>query len=441
MKLLPLTLACVAALGCATQSLAEDAPGEIIALSPAALEELVAPIALYPDPLIGLILPASTKPAEIVLAARFLDRGGNAELAERESWDDSVKALTRYREVVEYLDRNLDWTRRLGDAFFDQPDDVMAAIQTVRSRARDQGLLASNSQHTVIIEEDDIRIVPTSPTVIYIPRYRPEVLYVTRTYTYDPVTWLTFGIGYGVGAWLHYDCDWHSRHVRVVHRPDHWYHTPDWRPRPSHVSHPWTRWTPDPRHSHRRSVEHRGPEARPAPGGPNGERDWNRTRSPRSDSVDRGPVDRPRDNRRPDDQRRRERPQGPRDSAPRPATSAPEVVSQAPLAPPLALPSLPPQTTPSPMGPRAPRHDATSPDRPPRRESPRSEPRQERAPESYRIAPSSSSSPSPAVGPVAPRAAPAPAPAPAPRAAPPARVDDKPTRAERHPGAREREAY
>lgn len=439
MKLLPLTLTCVAALCAAAQSLAEDTPDEIIALSPAALEELVAPIALYPDPLIGLILPASTKPAEIVLAARFLDRGGNAELAERESWADSVKALTRYREVVEYLDRNLDWTRRLGDAFFDQPDDVMAAIQTVRARARAQGLLSSNSQHTVIIEEDDIRIVPTSPTVIYIPRYRPEVLYVTRTYTYDPVTWLTFGIGYGVGAWLHYDCDWHSRHVRIVHRPVHWYHAPDWRPPPSRVSHPWTRWTPDPRHSHRRPIDRRSPAPHPGYRGPEGDR--SRDRSPRADSPHRSAGPRAPGDRHSGEQRPRERPSGPRDSAPRPGTTAPEIVSQAPLAAPLALPSLPPQTTVAPMGPHAPRHDATSHDRPPRRESPRSEPRQERAPGSLRISPSSGGPP-PAVGPVAPRAAPTPAPAaPAPRSAPPARSDDKPTRAERHPGTREREAY
>ena len=443
MKLLPLTLTCVAALGCLAQSLAEDTPDEIIALSPAALEELVAPIALYPDPLVGLILPASTRPAEIVLAARFLDRGGNAELAERESWDDSVKALTRYREVLEYLDRNLDWTRRLGDAFVEQPDDVMAAIQTVRARARDLGLLVSNSQHTVIVDDREVRIVPASPTVIYIPRYRPEVLYVTRTYAYDPVTWLTFGIGYGVGSWLHYDCDWSYRRVRIVHRPVHWYHAPDWRPPPSRVTHPWTHWKPDPRHSHRRSLDRRPSDHRASPHRPEGDRprDDHRDRPPRVGSPDRSSPDRPTGDRRPEDHRRRERPAGPRDSAPRPVTSAPEIVSQAPLAPPINLPALPPQTTTSPMGPQAPRSAPPNYDRPPRRDSPRAEPRPERPPPSVRHpAPAVPSASPPTVGPASPRSAPASA-APAPRAAPPVRNDDKPTRAERHPGTREREAY
>lgn len=221
------------------------------------LEILVAPIALYPDALIALILPASTRPAEIVLAARFLDRGGNAEAAQREPWDESVRALTRSREVIEYLDRHLDWTRRLGDAFADRPDDVMDAIQSARARARANGLLPDTPQQTVLVEAEEIRIVPASPTVIYVPRYDPEIIYVSRPPDFYPSAWLTFGIGYGVGAWLNYDCDWRYRSVRIMHRPPAWYHHPDWHRRPAAPA-GWTRWTPRPRRDHDR--DRAGPE-------------------------------------------------------------------------------------------------------------------------------------------------------------------------------------
>lgn len=244
MKPILSAVASLVILACTAVSRAE-APA--IAASPAdEIEILVAPIALYPDPLIALILPASTRPAEIVLAARFLDRGGNAEAAQHEPWDDSVRALTRYREVVEYLDRHLDWTRRLGEAFMDRPDDVMDAIQSARTRARANGLLPDTPQQTVIVETDEIRIVPATPTVIYVPRYDPEIIYVTSRSRFHPSAWLSFGIGYGVGSWLNYDCDWRYRSVRIMHRPPTWYHQPDWHRRRVEPT-MWTRWTPRPR--------------------------------------------------------------------------------------------------------------------------------------------------------------------------------------------------
>jgi hypothetical protein len=262
MKTPLLLVACVATfVGLGRLQAEETAPVE---LSPDQIETLVAPIALYPDPLLALILPAATHPSDVVLASRFLANGGSPENVLSEPWDESVKALVRYREVIEYLDRNLDWTRRLGDCFLDQRDDVMDAIQAVRARARAAGMLADSPQQEVIVEADEICIVPTNPTVIYVPRYDPVVLCgPIVTTTWYPRTWITFGVAYSVGPWLRYDCDWRSRHVRVAHRPPSWYHQPDWRRHHRSSDVTWTRWTPpSPRERERhrdRDFDRRGP--------------------------------------------------------------------------------------------------------------------------------------------------------------------------------------
>lgn len=230
-------------------------------LGPEQVEMLVAPIALYPDPLVALILPASTRPSDIVLAARFLERGGVADAVTNEMWDDSVKALTRYGEVLAYLDENLEWTRSLGDAFLAQPADVMNAIQAVRARARNSGLLANTNEQEIFVDETEIRILPARSTVIYVPRYDPEILYVSHDPFHYGVPFLTFGIGYHVGAWLSYDCDWRYRTVRVVHRPVSWYYQPDWRTRYYYHdrSFGWTTWAPSPRHDRRFDRSRRSP--------------------------------------------------------------------------------------------------------------------------------------------------------------------------------------
>lgn len=245
MKILLFVLTCAATLIVGAPLQAQEIAGPAGPRSASELETLVAPIALYPDPLIALILPASTRPSDIVLAARFLERGSDPTLAASEPWDDSVRALTRYREVIQYLDRNLEWTRNLGACFLDQPDDVMSAIQAIRARARASGLLMDSAQQEVIVEADEIRIVPAQPTVIYVPRYDPEILCVTTGPShYYPRTFLSFGIGYGIGAWLSYDCDWRYRTVRIMHRPPTWYYQPDWRRRHDHHAGSWTRWAP-----------------------------------------------------------------------------------------------------------------------------------------------------------------------------------------------------
>ena len=171
------------------------------------MSQLLAPIALYPDALLGIILPASTVPTDIVLASRYLDNGGNLEEAKSQSWDESVLALTRYPDVLGWMNENLDWTASLGEAFVIQPDDVMSAIQLLRARANAAGNLVSNPQQTVENEDGYIRVIPADPQTIYVPVYQTELVYVQPNYM------MSFGAGYAVGRWMAYDCDWSHRRV------------------------------------------------------------------------------------------------------------------------------------------------------------------------------------------------------------------------------------
>ncbi len=174
------------------------------------LSQILAPIALYPDALIALILPASTVPSDVVLGARFVKANGDPADVEKKPWDDSVKALARYPEVLTWLDENLEWTSSVGEAFVEQPADVMNSIQGLREQARATGHLVDTPQQKVIKEEQVIRIVPADPEVIYVPVYDPQVVYI-ESYTTFPA--LTFGLGFAVGSWLTYDFDWNRRCV------------------------------------------------------------------------------------------------------------------------------------------------------------------------------------------------------------------------------------
>ncbi len=222
------------------------------------MEQLVAPIALYPDVLVALILPAAIESSDVVLAARFLEKGGAEAQIEGQPWDNSVKGLARYPDVVKWMDENLSWTRQLGDAYLDKPEEVMAAIQRVRARAKAQGLLASTAEQEVVAEGEYIRIVPAQPNVVYVPRYDPEIIFVERPVIYRTDPWITFGVGFGVGWWLGYDCDWRRR-VIVVNPSyrHHWRHHHDWRHHRfvhhHRFHHDWKPWTP----SHRRHHHHR----------------------------------------------------------------------------------------------------------------------------------------------------------------------------------------
>lgn len=227
------------------------------------MEQLVAPIALYPDMLVALILPGSIESADVVLAARFLERGGGEAQIDAQPWEESVKGLARYPDVVKWMDENLSWTRQLGDAYLDKPEEVMAAIQRVRARAKAQGLLVDTAEQQVVVEGQYIRIVPAQPNVVYVPRYDPEVIFVERPVVYRTDPWITFGVGFGVGWWLGYDCDW-GRRVVVVnpHYRSHWRHHHDWRHHRFTHGHrfhqDWKRWAPShrQRHPHRNHYNH-----------------------------------------------------------------------------------------------------------------------------------------------------------------------------------------
>lgn len=244
---------------------ADPLPGTDDSLEPVVpeqgqLEILLAPIALYPDALVALILPAATHPSEVVLAARFLSSGGKEEEIESQAWDDSVKALARFPEVVTFMDENLEWTQDVGDAFVAHPAEVMGSIQSLRARAARNGTLASTPQQEVVYEDDStIRIIPAEPEIIYVPYYEPSILYPSYAYSYSyfPSSLVWFGMGYGIGSWLSYDCDWGRRTVWVNHHRSHWGSNYDWRRRyrrdwDSHVGGDgWSCWTPS--NSYRRS--------------------------------------------------------------------------------------------------------------------------------------------------------------------------------------------
>jgi hypothetical protein len=213
-----------------TQAAVESMPQK---LAPEALNELLAPIALYPDALIALILPASTVPADLVLAARYIASNGDSAQVANQPWDESVKSLINYPEIIKWLDQNLEWTTQVGEVFLEQPADVMNSIQQLRAQAIAAGNLVDTPQQKIVKEETCVRIVPAEPEVIYVPQYDLEVVYV-RPYAPDFGPVLTFGVGFAVGSWLNYDCDWARRTVCVG----------DWRPGWKH-DRDWVRWDRD----------------------------------------------------------------------------------------------------------------------------------------------------------------------------------------------------
>ena len=236
----------------ALQAAAEGAP-----LSAEQLDQLVAPVALYPDALLALVLPASTQPIQIVEAARFLDaRDSDPQLAPPERWDEPVRALLNYPEVVALMNGDLAWTQALGDAVASRQSDVMDAIQQVRTRALAAGNLKTNAQYVVTQEEGVIRIESADPNVIYVPIYDPTVIYVaspTTIVTYYPpypCYWCpnaAFGMGMMMGFnWYYYDIyyDHHHHHdddidIDIDHdRPD----RPD---RPNRPERPDQVWKPN----------------------------------------------------------------------------------------------------------------------------------------------------------------------------------------------------
>lgn len=204
------------------------------ALSPDQLEQLVAPIALYPDNLLSMILAASTYPAQVSAADQWLHMQGGvppeqiaAGANAQAGWDPSVKALTAFPQVLDELAQNLQWTTDLGNAYYNQPQDVMQTVQVMRSRAQAAGNLETTPQEVVTEDESNIEIAPPTPEVVYVPQYDPWAVYGQPVNPYPDFNWVgavgsVIGnalIGWGPGiamqafavtpfGWLGWGLDW-----------------------------------------------------------------------------------------------------------------------------------------------------------------------------------------------------------------------------------------
>jgi uncharacterized membrane protein YgcG len=229
----------------ATGSVAQDTPPPVQqaavagpSLTQAQLDQLVAPVALYADPVLTDVLTASTYPLEVVEARRWTDDPANAALngdalataLAAQDWDPSIKALVPFPEVLETMDSHLDWTERLGEAFLAQQADVMDAIQRLRHRAQSAGTLESSAQQMVASDGDDVTIAPPSD-VIYIPTYDPWCAYgawpypLSAAYYYSPWPGYCgpddYVIAFGAGIFLPFAFwdwgyfDWRHHHILI----------------------------------------------------------------------------------------------------------------------------------------------------------------------------------------------------------------------------------
>jgi hypothetical protein len=211
----------------ATKETEKDAPK----LTADQLESLVAPIALYPDPLLSQSLVASTYPLELVQAQQWIEQNKKlkgdelTKALEKQDWDPSVQATAVIPDLLKRLTEDITWTHNLGNAFLEQPDEVMAAIQRLRKKAKDAGKLESSEQQKVetkVVETQTvIEIQPVSTSVVYVPTYSPTVIWGPPLYyPYPPIyyppyyggAWLGFGVGIAVGIGISggwgYGCGW-----------------------------------------------------------------------------------------------------------------------------------------------------------------------------------------------------------------------------------------
>lgn len=249
-------------------AMAQAQPAQDKLLSTGELDQLVAPIALYPDALVSEVLMASTYPLEVVEAARWAKSNSNLkgdqlkQAADKQNWDESIKSLTATPDVLEMMSTKLDWTQKLGDAVLAQQADVMDAIQRLRSKADANGKLQTTTQQTVKktrqANREYIVIEPAQPDTVYVPYYDPAVVYGAWPYpAYPPyyfgypgyiaggviATGLAFGAGIAVGAWAAHNNWWgggfnwgnnninFNRQINVnnINVNNNWRHNPDHR--------------------------------------------------------------------------------------------------------------------------------------------------------------------------------------------------------------------
>lgn len=198
-------------------------------LDPVALDQLVAPIALYPDSLVAQILTASTYPQQVGDADNWSQQNiglppeQRADIANGMPWDPSVKALTAFPSVLDNLARNYNWTANLGNAYYNQPGDVMNAVQAARVQAQQAGYLRSTPQQRVVYEGGLITIVPVNPAVVFVPYYDPWRVYggwvrpYGGFYVAPPPPGVVIGVGLGfatvgigIGLFAHYGWGYHA---------------------------------------------------------------------------------------------------------------------------------------------------------------------------------------------------------------------------------------
>ncbi len=200
------------------------------------LEQILAPVALYPDSLLSQILMASTYPLEVVQAQRWTEQ--NASLSgeamttelEKQTWDPSVKSLVNFPQVLKMMSEKLDWTQKIGDAFLAQQQEVMATVQKLRKKAQEEDNLKTTKEQVVKVEQETIIIESSNPQVIYVPSYDPVVVYGAWPYpAYPPYYYyppgyvpgsalFAFGMGVACGAAWGYawgDCDWHGGDIDI----------------------------------------------------------------------------------------------------------------------------------------------------------------------------------------------------------------------------------
>jgi hypothetical protein len=208
--------------------LAQSSPGggapakeEVTRIPPEQLDSLVAPIALYPDPLLTQTLVASTYPLEIIQLQQWLQKNKNlkdkalADAVKKQDWDPSIQAMAALPDVVKQMAENIKWTTDLGNAFLAQQSDVMDAAQRMRKKAKDAGNLKSSEQQKVetqVVESKQVIVIQqASPEVVYVPSYNPTVVYGAPVYPYPPIAYpppgyyaagmaISFGIGVAMGA-------------------------------------------------------------------------------------------------------------------------------------------------------------------------------------------------------------------------------------------------
>jgi hypothetical protein len=208
--------------------------------TPQQLQQLVAPIALYPDSLVAQILAASTYPDQVVEADRWVQANASlkgdelAQAVDQQSWDPSVKALAEFPSVLANMDKNLSWTSSLGEAYINDQQGVMNAVQVMRQSAKKAGNLKSTPQLDVSQQGQTIVIKPADPEIVYVPEYDPWLVYGGPIvawpgwYWYPGLYWnspaIGFGVGFGVGffggygwGWHHWAPDWDHRRIDFNH--------------------------------------------------------------------------------------------------------------------------------------------------------------------------------------------------------------------------------